>query len=391
MAMVNLLLGPPGGGKSYEAVVFHVLPALASGRRVITNLPLNLEALAAVDASYPGLVVKRENRPGLIKEPAGGFGRYRRSGSTVETMGVIRAFSTVEDYGDPWRHPENGAGPLYVIDECHLALPVGRTDIKVEEWFSMIRHETADALLITQSFGKISRAIVDLVQICYRVRKGTAWGASNHYVRKVVDGVRGDTVNTSVRKYEKRFFGLYQSHTKGGGSELDANDIVPIWRRWPVIGAALMFVLGIGMFLVADPKNPLDVASASRAAAVVPQISTVTTAPAPSPAAKVVTPEVKIVHPLAGRTLHVSGSMRSKKGVLYLFTVAQNGQAVMSITSAELVRLGYTVPEGGEACAVKVGFGDWSAWVLCDAPQIGMVTSGDSAVSGSRSDSVSKG
>ncbi|MBI5918423.1 MAG: hypothetical protein HY849_03485 [Nitrosomonadales bacterium] len=43
--MINLLLGPPGGGKSYEATVYHVLPALAKGRKIITNLPLDLDRI----------------------------------------------------------------------------------------------------------------------------------------------------------------------------------------------------------------------------------------------------------------------------------------------------------------------------------------------------------
>ncbi|EPW3551744.1 zonular occludens toxin domain-containing protein, partial [Pseudomonas aeruginosa] len=38
--MINLILGQPGGGKSHEAVVYHVVPALNQGRKVITNLAL---------------------------------------------------------------------------------------------------------------------------------------------------------------------------------------------------------------------------------------------------------------------------------------------------------------------------------------------------------------
>ncbi|WP_250637543.1 zonular occludens toxin domain-containing protein [Pseudomonas sp. TCU-HL1] len=38
------MLGQPGGGKSYESVAFHVIPAVVEqGRRVITNLPLALD------------------------------------------------------------------------------------------------------------------------------------------------------------------------------------------------------------------------------------------------------------------------------------------------------------------------------------------------------------
>jgi len=54
--MINLLLGQPGGGKSYEAVAFHILPALAQGRKVITNMPLDLEHICSIDTSYRALI-----------------------------------------------------------------------------------------------------------------------------------------------------------------------------------------------------------------------------------------------------------------------------------------------------------------------------------------------
>ncbi|MBO8364140.1 hypothetical protein ID035_05855 [Pseudomonas aeruginosa] len=45
--MINLILGQPGGGKSHEAVVYHVVPALNQGRKVITNLALDMDKFKA--------------------------------------------------------------------------------------------------------------------------------------------------------------------------------------------------------------------------------------------------------------------------------------------------------------------------------------------------------
>jgi len=45
--MIYGIVGRPGGGKSYEAVAFQVIPALKSGRKVITNLPLQIEHFVA--------------------------------------------------------------------------------------------------------------------------------------------------------------------------------------------------------------------------------------------------------------------------------------------------------------------------------------------------------
>lgn len=44
--------GIPGSGKSYEAVAFHILPALKNGRKVITNLPLEIEQIRIINPDW---------------------------------------------------------------------------------------------------------------------------------------------------------------------------------------------------------------------------------------------------------------------------------------------------------------------------------------------------
>lgn len=376
--MINLLIGPPGGGKSYEAVVFHILPALASGRKVITNLPLDLERLRQIDAGYVALVEMRHTTKAVQPEKDWDKAEnlYKKFGIAARSeIFVNRAFAHPEDYGDAWRHADTGSGPLYVIDECHLALPRLGTKIAVEEWYSLHRHESADVLLITQSYGKVSKSIIDLVQVCYRVKKGTAFGTANQYIRKVQDGVRGDVVNTSVRKYEKKYFGLYKSHTRGGGQELAAQDITPIWKRWPFIGAAIMLPLGIGAFFMTGSQNILKpkVPAAGPVVVSTAQVVVDKVAPAATPgaAAKPAAPEPEPSgHPFTGRTLHISGMIEGIKKKLYTFAVAQNGQVVSQVTSGDLVALGYTL-EAVTPCGVKITRDSWSSWLICDAPQVG--------------------
>lgn len=370
--MINLLIGPPGGGKSYEAVVFHVLPALAAGRLVITNLPLDIERLGQLDGAWPGLIVKVEDR--------------------MTPIGVVRAFSTIADYAHPWRHSENGSGPLYVIDECHMAMPRGGTKLEVEEWYALHRHESADVLLITQSYGKLSKSIVDLVQVCYRVKKGTAFGTAKQYIRKVQDGVRGDVVNTSIRKYEKRYFGLYKSHTRGGGSELAANDIIPIWKRWPFIGAALFLTLGVSIFAFGPASlNPMKNGTTAKATGEPVQRAVriqrfeegKLVEDSDKTKEKEAAKELEPFHPYAGRALHVVGSLVRGAVMKYVFAVSQNGQVVSSVDSNDLIKLGYKV-EMPTPCAVKVSFDNWSKWIICDAPQVSLTGTGKPGTSENR-------
>jgi zona occludens toxin len=361
--MINLLLGPPGAGKSYEAVVFHVLPALLSSRKVITNLPLNIKSFSAlgVDVSLIELRVSSIDNP--------------------------RPFMSQDDYGSEWRG-EGDIGPLYVIDECHKPLPKGMTIRYVEEWFAEHRHEGADVLLITQSYGKISQSIRDMVQVVYRVRKATALGSDKRYIRKVQDGIRGEVVNENVRAYNPARYSLYQSHTKSTGAVLEskASDIVPIWRHWSFIGAAICIPFGIilvlyygsGVFFPTAPTvnpvvTPLAVVQPQRPAYVPHNLRN---QPIDNPVAAVAesaTPvKIEVIkHPFWGLGLHVRGSISSDvesvKRKIYLISASQNGQHVFDMNDHELTEAGY-VFLGITSCLVSITFGEYQEYLTCNSP-----------------------
>lgn len=378
--MINILLGAPGGGKSYEAVVYHIITALAGGRKVITNMPLVLDAFPPEQRA---LIELREATKAVRPDDATAFdtailARFSMGAGRVRTF-VPRAFANIEDYGDPWRHPETGAGPLYVIDECHLALPRANTAIAVSEWFSLHRHEFADVLLITQSYGKVCKDIVDLVQVCYRVRKAVHLGFSNRYIRKVLDGVRGTVMNESVRHYDPAYFKFYKSHTKSSsaGKELEAQDIVPFWKHWTFKGAAIMGGIVVYILCTRDvnilkPKMQTEKAKPAR----VESVGAVVAAPEPvpveaEPSTDAAENEVRPnkAHPLAGLGLHISGYLKSATQSMYLFAVSQNGQGIYTINEVELVKSGYAVRQMND-CIAEVSFESIKFYVTCDAPRI---------------------
>lgn len=365
--MINLLLGAPGGGKSYEAVAYHVLPALSQGRKVITNLPLVLDEIAALDPTYRDLIELRHDTRARPRTD----GKYQNRAP----------FAHAEDYGDPWRHPDTGAGPLYVIDECHIPLPVQGTPLEVEHWYSLHRHESADVLLITQSYGKINRAIRDLVQVVYRVRKATALGKSTSYIRKVQDGLRGEVVNTDVRTYKPVYFRLYRSHTRGGGAELAARDIKPIWSHWTVKGAALLLVPAVGFLVFGDwslfpepkPATTAQATPAPRPAHPVPaQVVAQPVVGQQVEAPKAPEPQQQAdgeAPPFEGLGLHVTGYVQMGERIRYGVAISQNGQTIRQTTDEELRRVGYHVEPVGE-CLFRATYGQRSAWVRCDAPSM---------------------
>lgn len=364
--MINLLLGAPGGGKSYEAVVFHVLPALEAGRKVITNLPLNLTALIAIDARWMPLIELRTES--------------KREGALP--------FAAIEDYGDTWSHPKTGLGPLYVIDECHEVLPFVGTEKAVEHWFAKARHENADVLLMTQSYGKISKSIRDLVQIVYRVRKNIALGSSRTYTRKVQDGLRGAVVNTSIRKYEKCYFGLYRSHTNGRAvEEIMAGDVRAIWRHPYFVLAAVFLALPI-VYFVFFFESPFGKAT-PRAQAVpvvipegadsvqVPPSATVPVLVVQSTSARLADEqrqepaprEVERIEPLQEVTVHLTGSLTFKGRTRWMLALSRSGAVFREIESSELVAVGYRWEPVNE-CFAWLHWGKTQRAVLCDRPQV---------------------
>lgn len=398
--MINMMIGQPGGGKSYEAVAFHVLPALEQGRKVITNLPLDVEAFRRIDARFPDLIILRHSVVEKETEKKQWNVRWR-SFDVFNVKQTHRPFASLADYGDEWRHPVKGCGPLYVIDECHLCLPRARpgTAQEVEEWFSLHRHEVADVLLITQSYGKVCKAICDMVQVLYRVKKATAFGTNNRYIRKVQDGIGGEVVNTGMREYEKKYFSLYKSHTKSSeaGQELAANDIVPFWKRWPVIGAGACFLVVVLMLIFGGSPNPMKAAQAKTveisdkrkkdvASGVISPASAVASAPTAAGVPVVVSgvlaieaPEVSrpisqvsgkvAVHPFSGLTFHIAAFIQSETKWRYSFIAEQNGQQVGTITQTHLEESGYTVEKLSE-CSARITFKEYSFYAVCDLPRI---------------------
>ena len=96
--MINLLEGTPGGGKSYEALVYHILPTLRSGRKVVTNLPLIRDAFEFL---YPELMplldIRTENLPILGRWDAEAANRGERAF-------IVGEFDVDERYDLPILH-----------------------------------------------------------------------------------------------------------------------------------------------------------------------------------------------------------------------------------------------------------------------------------------------
>jgi zona occludens toxin len=304
-------------------------------------------------------------------------------------------FGSVWDFYSPWKHPVTGLGPLFIIDECHLAMPAKGTDDQVIEWFKLHRHFNADVLLATQSFRDMSQPIARLFEILIRCRKGTVLGSSKSYIRKVFAGYRGAEISTEIRPYQSQYFSLYKSHTQGNSvAESGATDVKPFnvkfkrftWVFWVFALAVCAYVFwpdpNKGSFGMRSAKVTK---AASSGAAVSPQ------AAASAPLSPASAPVVVDLEPLKDKQIHISGWMRTAKGLVNAFVVSASGVRQFDVLLADLKGAGYVYESLGEC----IGYLHWKTktrTVTCDAPVLASGSSSAPVVidvaSGKRSDDL---
>lgn len=367
---INGISGRPGSGKSYEAVIRQILPALQAKRMVVTNIPLNVEWFCA----YVG-----EHCRDLIVQIEGGFHNY----------GGKRYFSQAEHFlrYQDWRNEKN-QGVLFVIDECHLCMPRSSaadgvsTQRELKEYLSMHRHYGHDVILLSQNFRKVDRDIVDMIQTCYFTTKLSFLGKDDEYVCKVADGVSRNIVTTHRREYESKYFGAYQSHTKSEGSVQEAETVdIPKWYKKPLnIGAICMFILFF-VFLFASlpgdkpkpsptPSQQANNATEPLLSAQIPQKIPTTAKPTPKPEPEPELPKSK-KHPYQGVQMHIVGYYqdfyRDRLQKIIWISISRNGQVLAEITHADLALAGYEYTVLND-CMIDVRYGDFQEYVFCDSP-----------------------
>lgn len=398
--MINGLEGIPGSGKSYESVVFHILPALRAGRKVITNVPVKLESFASIDPAYAELIeIRRKPAPvrgtwdaNRVDENGNGDAFELFEDGHEEPQSVtLPLFGTVWDYWSTWKHPKTGVGPLFVIDECHVGMPKagpdGRTPRPVVEWYKLHRHFNVDVLLMTQSFRDMDQQIAKLLHMLIRVRKADILGRKDAYIRKVHAGYRGAVISQEERDYQPQFFPLYKSHTQGNSvAESTASDVAPFivkWRRFSWCLYAVIAVVTVWAWWPSDkpakPAKPARAPAPERIVDAAPSISQAVHTPAPAasrPAAPATAadeadPAVTggpYPEPYAKHALHVTGWITLGGRQAHTFAVLKDGAVLATVTTRDLERAGYEVKALSE-CAVVITFGTKQRTLVCDAPR----------------------
>lgn len=212
--------GLPGGGKTYEAVCKHILPAIEQNRHVYTNV----EGLESVEC--------------------------QQAISNVLGIPLITVQSLIHFLDDDkiysiWEHVP--ANALVIIDEIQNYYGVrDKVSKDLTQWVVEHRHQGIDILAIGQELKDVNALFKRRVDRKIKFHKLDALGAVSRY-RWVAYKSQGEMkfiqTTQGVAVYEERFFACYKSHVSDDvNTAVYADKRIVIWNS-PLMRLVIVFVV----------------------------------------------------------------------------------------------------------------------------------------------------
>lgn len=365
--------GLPGSGKSYGVVEHVILPALRKGRTVVTNIPMNAEALA------------RDFPEGQLAQ--------------LDLAGYSSGEAKFADFT---------GGEVFVLDELWRIWPAGlRANQVADDHKSFLaehRHRvgsdglTTEIVLVTQDLSQVAAFSRALVEKTYIAKKLSALGTNKRFRVDIyhgsVTGQRGpagQAGGSNFGVYKPEVYQYYTSHTQGGGVvgiEARPDNRGTVWRMPIVylgIPAAIIGALLVVPGFMGYVERRFGDADVGKTATVVPRKSSAVAAEAPvtrkaPPVERPVRPityqqwQADAEIPLSGRwrlAAVVEWGEASGRGLAW---IADNSGVGLSIQLNACKRFvgathEYECVYHGERITSFSGRGDGSKWSLVDPRQ----------------------
>ncbi|HHR9067855.1 TPA: zonular occludens toxin domain-containing protein [Salmonella enterica subsp. enterica serovar Birkenhead] len=237
---ITAYIGTPGSGKSYEIVRSVIIPAICSGRRIVTNI---------YGLSYENIIDYCERKK-LLKDDIS-VGEI----VCVENERIIqRNFFPVKENQD---RSLCQPGDLVILDECHRFFSSDRTLSSDARIFAAEhRHYsdpetgfTCDLVLVNQALSTLPRFLKERVEQTFRMKKlGALAGFGNKYRVDVFDGIKltkTTRITFYVESYKKDIFPLYKSHDAPGAIEVKADSRGTLFKKSSLIYYMAFLLLSV--------------------------------------------------------------------------------------------------------------------------------------------------
>lgn len=248
--------GLPRSGKSYEAMVKHALPAIQSGRHVVSNIKgINCEKIAEV------------------------------SNMAVQDVEALVTVIPWDETLECWKYVKNDC--LLLLDEVQDFWPATRDRLgkEVTELITQHGQRGLDIILMGQSqkdCHALWRRRID--KLIYFVQKD-AVGKPSEYAWTLSKQTAPDKfakINSGGGKYDPKFFGVYSSHVQGTNNKEAYSDArANIWKtpalRFGIPAAAVVAVIAVWYLVqfVTEPSMMVKTASAGTLTVSVPVVAPV--------------------------------------------------------------------------------------------------------------------
>jgi zona occludens toxin len=236
---VTLYTGHVGSGKSYEVVKSVILPALAKGRPVVSNIEgLNADLI----------------RQHLVKGGTDQVGEL----TVVDRLDIRRPdfFPARQADGSYLPSVWVPLGALVVVDEAPFYWGSDKSILPAHlAFFREHRHITAadgtacDLVVVSQTVDAVHRSLKGLVEFSIDCRRLAALGLNRKYTTVTYEGAKRSgkyVMGRSTQSYDRRIFPLYASFSTANGQIVQTDKRFTIWSSkffWAaVVVAPLAFV-----------------------------------------------------------------------------------------------------------------------------------------------------
>lgn len=268
--------GVQGSGKSYEIVASVILGALASGRRVVTNVAgLKPDLIAAYVEKSRGVPIARQGvivqitNDDVTKEhffPKEGGGKFKvdvfvdADGHEVESPALAKSRVTVQ------KDSIVQGGDVIILDECWRWYATGEKLLPSHMvFFRMHRHflhpvtgVSCDLVFVVQDIGDLQRKVKATIEKTFLMKKHKDLGFPNRYVVSVYSGhaLRPSSFTEDFQKeYDSEIFALYSSYSQAqltSGVEVNADNRGNLLNRKLFrygIPIAVLWIAGASWFM----------------------------------------------------------------------------------------------------------------------------------------------
>lgn len=241
---INAYTGLMGSGKSYECVSSVIVPAIKSGRRVVTNVDgIDSDAIRAYCHEKWSLPLDKLGHVVHCQNDDVGKSGFLPYGEEVDTFCKPGDIICIDE---AWR---------FWGTDCKL-LPQHKTFFREHRHY--VHPDTkvsCDLVLMVQDIGDLHRTLKVVVELSFKTTKIKTLGWDKTYRVEMWEGYKltqRARVSVENKQYQKEIFPLYSSYQGGAGKELrvDARqNILKSPKLW-LTGALVIVAFGFGLYTI---------------------------------------------------------------------------------------------------------------------------------------------